>query len=211
MDWAAGLFPGFFPDVAVRRTRIPVRRTSPSTRHGETTERPADVPLGDGDSDRDVAPSRSGWLSSRSRRQRRYDFTAGRRFRFRFVPRTVRHSLLLLPTTATSSSADVPWLPVSSGKPTQHSAFSWQQFLAGTAVPSNQRRQHSRCEATLRHTESRRLSAITQRTLSSPNTTRLFTRLPHATKHVRSRARTPTNCRLLRNFFASPLKHVLLT
>jgi len=28
MDWAAGLFPGFFPDVAVRQTRMPVRRTS---------------------------------------------------------------------------------------------------------------------------------------------------------------------------------------
>jgi len=68
MDWAAGLFPGFFPDVAVRRTRMPVRRTSPSTRHSEMTESPADVPLGDGDgdSDRDVAQPRSGWLSSRS-------------------------------------------------------------------------------------------------------------------------------------------------
>jgi len=29
------------------------------------TERPADVPLGDGDSDRDVAQPRSDWLSSR--------------------------------------------------------------------------------------------------------------------------------------------------
>jgi len=66
MDWAAGLFPGFFPDVAIRRTRMPVRRTSPSTRHGETTERFADVPSGDGDSDRDVAQPRSGWLPSRS-------------------------------------------------------------------------------------------------------------------------------------------------
>ena len=45
---------------------MPVRRTIPSTRHGETTERPADVPLGDGDSVRDIAHSRSGWLSSRS-------------------------------------------------------------------------------------------------------------------------------------------------
>jgi len=30
------------------------------------TERPADVPFGDGDSVRDVAQPRSGWLSSRS-------------------------------------------------------------------------------------------------------------------------------------------------
>jgi len=66
MDWAAGLFPGFFPDVAVRRTQMPVRRTFPSTQHGEMTERPADVPLGDSDRDRDVAQPCSGWLSSRS-------------------------------------------------------------------------------------------------------------------------------------------------
>jgi len=106
-----GSLSGLPLDIRIRRTWMPVGQTIPSTRHGETTERRADVPLGDGDSDRDVAHSRSGWLSSRSRRQRRYDFTAGRRSRSRFVPRTVRHSLLLLPTTATSFSADVPWLP----------------------------------------------------------------------------------------------------
>ena len=60
-DWAAGLS-GLPPDVRNRRMRMPVERTSPSTRHGETT----DVPLGDGDSDRDAAHSRSDWLSSRS-------------------------------------------------------------------------------------------------------------------------------------------------
>ena len=42
---------------------MPVRRTSPSTRHDETT---VNVPRGDGDSDRDAAHSRSYWLSSRS-------------------------------------------------------------------------------------------------------------------------------------------------
>jgi len=46
--------PGLLP---VERTQMPV---------GRTTERPSDVPLGDGDSDRDVAHSRSDWLSSRS-------------------------------------------------------------------------------------------------------------------------------------------------
>ena len=40
------------------------------------------------------------------------------------VSRTDRQSPLLLRTTATSLSADVPWLPVSSGGPTQHPAFS---------------------------------------------------------------------------------------
>jgi len=135
-----GSLSGLLP---AERTQLPVGRTFPSTRHGETT---VDVPLGDGDSDRDAAHSRSGWLSSttastrlhckpmvpvprssrgpfgnrqprsgclssRSRRQRRHVSNAGRRSRFRFVPATVRHSLLLLPTTATSLSADVPWLP----------------------------------------------------------------------------------------------------
>jgi len=124
IDWAAGLFPDSFPDVRIRRTRMPVGRTSPSTRLGATIARPADVPLGDGDSDRDVAQPRSGCLSSRTT-----DYSvdtspmqadgpgSG------LVPRTDRQSLLLLLTTATSSSADVPWLPVSSGGPTQHPAF----------------------------------------------------------------------------------------
>ena len=57
---------GLLPDVRIRRTQMPVGRTIPSTGHGETTERRADVPLGDGDRDRDVAHSRSDWLSSRS-------------------------------------------------------------------------------------------------------------------------------------------------
>ena len=104
---------------------MPVRRTSPSTRLGATIERPADVPLGDGDSDRDVAEPSSGWLSSRSTDDSvdtspmQADGPGPG-----LVPRTDRQSLLLLPTTATSSSADVPWLPVSSGGPTQHPAFS---------------------------------------------------------------------------------------
>ena len=46
-------------------SRLLPGRSEPSTRHGETTERPADVPSGDGDSDRDVAQPRSGWLSGR--------------------------------------------------------------------------------------------------------------------------------------------------
>jgi len=123
------------------------------------------------------------------RRQRRHDSTAGRRSRFRFVPRTDRHSLLLLPTTATSLSADVPWLPVSSGEPTQHPAFLRQQ-RTGTAVPHSQRRQHSRCEAPLRLTQSIRLGAISLsahcRALTQLNFTPLdfSTPLPHTAKYA---------------------------
>ena len=67
--------------------------------------------------------------------------------------------------------------PVSSGEPTQHSAFSWQQ-RTGTAVPSSQRRQHSRCEAPLRLTQSIRLCANTLsthcRTQVIPSQTQYF-------------------------------------
>ena len=113
-----------------RRTRMPVRRTSPSTR----SRRYDRTPRGRSSRRRRQRPRRRLtplWqaLQPLHRRQRRHVSNAGRRSRFRFVPRTERHSLLLLPTTATLSSADVPWLPVSSGEPTQHPASSWQQPL----------------------------------------------------------------------------------
>jgi len=189
---------------------MPVRRTSPSTRHGEMTERPADVPLGDGDNDRDVAQPRSGWLCSRSRRQRRHVSNAGRRSRFRFVP--IGSHSCLLPTTATSSSADIPWLPVSSGEPTQHTAFSWQQH-PGTAVPSGQRRQHSRCEAPIRLTVSQTPRYHTQRTLSSPNSTQLHSaRLFHtAAAHCKIRAFSSTvytQLSSLAKFLRKPTKNM---
>jgi len=210
---SGGSLSGLLPDVRIRRTWMPVGRTSPSTRHGEMTERRADVPLSDGDSDRDVAHSRSGWLSSRSRRQRRYVSHAGRRSRFRFVPRSA-----LTPAVAYDGDLVVSrrtLAPVSSGEPTQHSAFSWQQ-RTGTAVPSRQRRQHSRCEAPLRLTQSIRLRAITLsahcRALTQLHSARLFhTAATHCRIRVRSLARSTLNCRLSQNSFASPLKHVLFT
>jgi len=192
------VFFGLLPDVWIRRTRMPVGLTIPSTRHGETT----DVPLGDGDSDRDAAHSRSDWLSSRS------STTASSRLQRRqSVPVPVRPGdrsalIRLLPTTATS---------------TQHPAFHWQQ-RTGTAVPHSQRRQHSRCEAPLRLTQSIRLCAISLsahcRALTQLNFTsaRLFhTAATHCRTRVRSLARSTVNCRLSRNVFASPLKHVLYT
>ena len=97
---------------------------------------------------------RSGCLSSRTRRQRRHVSNAGSRSRFRFVPATDRHSLLLLPTTATSLSADVPWLP--SRPASRRSTLRSTQQRTGTAVPHSQRRQHSRCEAPLRLYQTRR-------------------------------------------------------
>ena len=81
-----------------------------------------------------------------------------RRSRFRFVPATDRLSLLLLPTTATSLSADVPWLP--SRPASQRSTLRIPATVPGTAVPRNQRRQHSQGEALLRLTRSIRPGAI---------------------------------------------------
>jgi len=194
---------------------MPVGRTSPSTRLGGQFKRPADVPLGD--SDRDVAQPRSGWLSSRS------PTTASSRLHCRpTVPvpvlsrRTDRQSLQLLPTPATSTSADVHWLPVSSGGPMQHPAFPRQQ-RTGTAVSSRQRLQHSRCEAPLRQPKSLGLSALTLsahcRALSQLSFSQLG--FSHSYRTLQNTCVLQHGltliCLLSRNFFASPLKHVLLT
>ena len=150
---------GFFPDVANRRTRMPVRRTSPSTRHGETTER--------GRSFRRRRPRRSGWLSSR--------FT--------------NDSVVTSPQQADGPGSGSSRGPIGTHsrcclqrRPRRQPTYPGSRLVrrtdaapcvllatvpAGAAVPSKQRLQHSRCEATLCLTESRRLSAITQRTLSS--------------------------------------------
>ena len=169
---------------------MPVGRTIPSTRHGETTERRADVPLGDGDSDRDGAQPRSGWLSSCSTDDS---------------------------VDTTPLQADGPGSGSSRGPIDTHSCCCLRRrprcqptypdsrlvrranaalcvllatVPAGTAVPSNQRRQHSRCEAPLRLTQSRRLRAITLsahcRALTPLNFTPLdfSTPLPHTAEYA---------------------------
>jgi len=137
MVWAVGLsFRAPSRTLRIRRTRMPVGRTSPSTRLGETFERPADVPS----RQRRQRPRRRSTalrlaVQPLQRRQRRHDSATGRQSRFPTSSwRTDRQTLQLLPPTATSASADVPWLPVSSSGPTQHPAFSAQQ-RTGTAVP----------------------------------------------------------------------------
>ena len=147
-------------------------------------------------------------LFCRSRRQHRHDLTASRRPRFRFVPTTERLSLRLLPTTATSLSADVPWLP--SSPASRRSTLRSPQQRTGTAVPSNQRWQHSQGEALLRHSRSSRPGAISL-TLSTTVelTLKLHFRLTfhyavtHCQTHVRSLAWSTVNCSHSRNFFAS--------
>jgi len=180
----------------------------------ETTERPADVPLGDGD--RDVAHSRSGWLSSRS------TTTASTRLHCRpSVPVPLRPAERSALTPAVSYDGDlvVSRRTLAPGLVRRANAAPCVPLAtvpAGTAVPHSQRRQHSRCEAPLRLTQSRRLCAITLsahcQALTQLNFTsaRLFhTAAAHCRIRVRSLARSTPKCRLSRNVFASPLKHVL--
>ena len=192
-----GSLSGLLPDVRIRRTWMPVGRTSPSTRHGEMTERRADVPLSDGDSDRDIVHSRSDWLSSRSRRQRRYVSHAGRRsrFRFRFVPRSA-----LTPAVAYDGDLVVSrrtLAPVSSGETTQHPAFS------ATALWN--RSPSSSSSYTVSQTWCYQSAPTVEPILSSHCTSaRLFTTLPltatHTCVHKHELQLTDFHSR---NFFAS--------
>ena len=124
----------------------------------------------------------------RRRRPRRLDTAASRRPRFRFVPATERLSLRLLTTTATSLTADVPWLP--SSPASRRSTLRSPQQRTGTAVPSLQWWQLSPDEALLRLTRSNRpgansLSTHCRATLNSNCTSaRLFTTLPLTAKHT---------------------------
>ena len=155
---AVGFHPGSFPGRCCsdgRGCRSDGRLRRPGATNSSNA--PWTSPLGDGISDRDVVRLRSGWLSSRSHDDSvGHDPDAGRRSRFPVSSRRTDAPLLrspqtlqLLPTTATSTSADVPWLPVSSGRPTQHPAFSWQQRWRPWCRSRN-RTQHSRREAPLR-------------------------------------------------------------
>jgi len=190
---------------------MPVRRTSPSTLHGEMTERRADVPLGDGDSDRSVAQPRSSWLSSRSRRQRRHVSNAGRRSRFRSRPAD-RSSVT--PAVAYDGDRVVSRRTLAPGLVRRADATPC--VLLATAHWNRSSQQTAAVALTMRsstspHTFSQTPRSQSQRTLSSPISTqlhsaRLFTQLPHTTKYVRSLARSTLICLLSRNFFASPLK-----
>jgi len=148
---AVGLPPGSFPGRCCfdgRGCRSDGRLRRPGSADDSNARRTS--PLGDGDSDRDVARLRSGWLSSRSHDDSvGNDPDAGRRTRFPFSSRRTDapllrspHTLQLLPTTATSTSADVPWLPVSSDRADAApcvllaTALTTLMSPQGTAVPS---------------------------------------------------------------------------
>ena len=136
------------------------------------------------------------------------DFHASRRPRFRFVPATERLSLRLLPTTATSLSVDVPWLP--SNPASRRSTLRSPQQRTGTAVPSLQWWQLSPDEALLRLTRSNgpganslstHCRAYTQLKLHFRST--FHYAATHSQTHVRSLAWSTVNCSHSRNFFAS--------
>jgi len=67
--------------LRIRRTRMPVGRTSPSTRLSDTFERPADVPSRRQRSRRRSTTLRLA-LQPLQRRQRRHDSATGRQSRF---------------------------------------------------------------------------------------------------------------------------------
>ena len=148
---------------------------------------------------------RSGRLFCRSRRQRRHDLTTSRRPRFRFVPATERLPLRLLLTTATSLSADVPWLPSSpaSRRSTLRSPATahWNRSSQQPAVAAL---------TLLRLTRSNRPGAISLRTHCRARTqlklhfrSTFHNAATHCQTHVRSLARSTVNCSHSRNFFAS--------
>ena len=136
---------GLLPDVRIRRTRIPVGRTSLSTQLGATIERPADVPL----DDRDVAPPRSGWLSSCST-----DDSVD--------SSPMQDRSAVTPAVAYDGDVVVSRRTLAPGlvRRTDAAPCVLQQQRNGTAVPSRQRRQHSRCEAPLRQPKSLGLCAL---------------------------------------------------
>jgi len=152
---------------------MPVRRTSPSTRHGEMTERPADVPLGDGESDRDVAQPRSGWLSSRS------PTTASTRLHYRLtVPVPVRPAdrSALTPAVAYDGDLVVSRRILAPGLVLRADAAPC--VLLATAPWNRSSQQTAAAALTMRsstslHTVSQTPRSHTQRTLSSPISTQL--------------------------------------
>jgi len=198
-------------NTRIRRTRIPVGRTSPSTRLGATIERPADVPLGD--SDRDVAQPRSGCLSSR--------------FTDDSVDSSPMQGTVTVPVPVSSRGPIgshpccclrrrrrcQPTYPGSRSRPAGRRSTLRS---AATAKWNCSSQQTAAAALTMRSSTSptkvtRILRSHSQRTLSSPISTqllsaRLFTQLPHTAKYVRSLAWSTLICRLSRNFFASPLK-----
>ena len=149
---------------------------------------------------------RSGRLFCRSRRQRRHDLTASRRPRFRFVPATERLSLRLLPRRRPRCRPTFPGSRLVRRADAAPCVLPQQH--TGTAVPSNQRWQHSQGEALLRHPRSSRpgaisLSTTVELTLKLHFRSTFHYAATHCQTHVRSLARSTVNCSHSRNFFSS--------
>jgi len=110
--------------------------------------------------------------------------------------------------TATSLSADVPWLP--SSPESRRSTLRCPQQRTGTAVPSNQWWQLSPDGALLRLTRSNRPGANSLSThcrahtqLKPHSRSTFHYAATHCQTHVRSLAWSTVNCSHSRNFFAS--------
>ena len=154
---------------------------------------------------------RSGRLFCRSRRQRRHDLTASRRPRFRFVPATERLSLRLLPTTATSLSADVPWLP--SSPASRRSTLRSPQQRTGTAAAAALLGRISSSPHTVKQT----WCYLTTHPLASPHSTQTslpldFPQRCHSLPNTRAFTSTVySQLFSLAKFLRQPLIHVRFT
>ena len=149
---------------------------------------------------------RCGRLFCRSRRQRRHDLTTSRRpgsgssrrpndSHSGCCPRRRPRYRPTFPGSRLVRRADAAPCVI----PQQHT---------GTAVPSNQRWQHSQGEALLRHPRSSRpgaisLSTTVELTLKLHFRSTFHYAATHCQTHVRSLARSTVNCSHSRNFFAS--------
>jgi len=200
---AVGLPPGSFPGRCCsdgRGYRSDGRLRRPGSANGSNAPRTST--LGDGVSDRDVARLRSGWISSRSHDDSvGNDPDAGRLSRFPVSSRRTDapllrspHTLQLLPTTATSKSADVPRLSVSSGGPTQHPAFTWQQRWRPWCRPRN------------RSSQLTAAAALTMRDSTSPNKSHRLCAHSHSA-HCRALTQLAEHVRRLHTLTSARLYH----
>ena len=172
--------------LRIRRTRMPVGRTSPSTRLSDTFERPADVPSRRQRSRRRSTTLRLA-LQPLQRRQRRHDSATGRQSRF--------------PTSSRRTDRQTPQLTVAAALTMRSSTLPNKSLRLSALSLSLSQRTLSSLILT------RRTSAATTHTVR--NSTLL--QLPHTAKYVRSHGSLFLISCLRENFLRTSAKHVLLT
>jgi len=146
-----GSLSGLLPDVRIRPTDVDAGQTDASVDPARRNDR---TPSGRSSRRRRQRPRRRSTtlrlsLQPLHRRQRRHDSNAGRRSRSRSRP---ANRSAVTPAVAYVGDVVVSRRTLAPGLVRRADAAPCvlQQQRTGTAVPSRQRRQHSRCEAPLR-------------------------------------------------------------